>query len=127
MLRFYNWKQIGMLIDSDQCGTYVLPFIKAALNNATDINVADTVYVDGTNSQQIEAGFLRLQQSARSMCSCFSAFASRIQIPRNLIGFALAISFIYDEAELYPNSFECDIKDGHLFGFYCLHKAISFI
>lgn len=70
ILRRNNWNQIGMLVDSDQCGIDLLPIINAALQKATDIYVADTVNVVGNDSDQIGAGLQQLQKSSRSKCTC---------------------------------------------------------
>lgn len=55
-----------MLIDPSQCGINVLPQINDALRNATDIVVAGTVDVVGTDADAIKVGLQQLQKLARS-------------------------------------------------------------
>lgn len=53
-------------MDSSKCGINLWPPINRALQNANDINIAQTVDVAAENSTDVETGLLLLQQYARS-------------------------------------------------------------
>lgn len=55
-----------MLVDSVECGKILLPVIDAEFENATDINVAARVEIDGSDDVAILEGLQQLKKSARS-------------------------------------------------------------